>query len=392
MPVNTSASKILSSFLFVIIMTISIVFFTGNYTYTTSVTGFVVDPSITKIISNINGQVVSLNNSSIINKNEAIATIVNDNSEVAERLYLSNNDTLFEVSKLIDLTNKQIDTERENYSQTIKHIERNIKIIEKDILINQKNLEALNKIKHITEGLSNSTDTLYEKGHASYNDKTKIDIELNKIDTDINKIKSAIENLKFKKNEIEEISRKTKSEKLAIESQLLDRILQYKRNLKDLSERYSKTITSPIRLENTKILAKIGERISVGDIIAAGEMQTNERKYIQYKASQQTIGFARVGHNLVIRVDAYPYDKFGVIEGKIIRISEFSNLDRNQRMADNSDNFYYMDVEINPSDKIPLSYLKDGMKTDATIRLQQMNLIEWLFLPITNSLIRNPEF
>ncbi len=31
-------------------------------------------------------------------------------------------------------------------------------------------------------------------------------------------------------------------------------------------------------------------------------------------------------------------------------------------MADNSDNFYYMDVEINPSDKIPLSYLKDGMK------------------------------
>ncbi|WP_305812819.1 hypothetical protein [Photobacterium leiognathi] len=121
-------------------------------------------------------------------------------------------------------------------------------------------------------------------------------------------------------------------------------------------------------------------------------MQTNERKYIQYKASQQTIGFARVGHNLVIRVDAYPYDKFGVIEGKIIRISEFSNLDRNQRMADNSDNFYYMDVEINPSDKIPLSYLKDGMKTDATIRLQQMNLIEWLFLPITNSLIRNPEF
>ncbi len=392
MPVNTSASKILSSFLFVIIMTISIVFFTGNYTYTTSVTGFVVDPSITKITSNINGQVVSLNNSSIINKNEAIATIVNDNSEVAERLYLSNNDTLFEVSKLIDLTNKQIDTERENYSQTIKHTERNIKIIEKDILINQKNLEALNKIKHITEGLSNSTDTLYEKGHASYNDKTKIDIELNKIDTDINKIKSAIENLKFKKNEIEEISRKTKSEKLAIESQLLDRILQYKRNLKDLSERYSKTITSPIRLENTKILAKIGERISVGDIIAAGEMQTNERKYIQYKASQQTIGFARVGHNLVIRVDAYPYDKFGVIEGKIIRISEFSNLDRNQRMADNSDNFYYMDVEINPSDKIPLSYLKDGMKTDATIRLQQMNLIEWLFLPITNSLIRNPEF
>ncbi|WP_318494314.1 hypothetical protein [Photobacterium leiognathi] len=392
MPVNTSASKILSSFLFVIIMTISIVFFTGNYTYTTSVTGFVVDPSITKITSNINGQVVSLNNSSIINKNEAIATIVNDNSEVAERLYLSNNDTLFEVSKLIELTNKQIDTERENYSQTIKHIERNIKIIEKDILINQKNLEALNKIKHITEGLSNSTDTLYEKGHASYNDKTKIDIELNKIDTDINKIKSAIENLKFKKNEIEEISRKTKSEKLAIESQLLDRILQYKRNLKDLSERYSKTITSPIRLENTKILAKIGERISVGDIIAAGEMQTNERKYIQYKASQQTIGFARVGHNLVIRVDAYPYDKFGVIEGKIIRISEFSNLDRNQRMADNSDNFYYMDVEINPSDKIPLSYLKDGMKTDATIRLQQMNLIEWLFLPITNSLIRNPEF
>ncbi|WP_305418705.1 hypothetical protein [Photobacterium leiognathi] len=392
MPVNTSASKILSSFLFVIIMTISIVFFTGNYTYTTSVTGFVVDPSITKITSNINGQVVSLNNSSIINKNEAIATIVNDNSEVAERLYLSNNDTLFEVSKLIDLTNKQIDTERENYSQTIKHIERNIKIIEKDILINKKNLEALNKIKHITEGLSNSTDTLYEKGHASYNDKTKIDIELNKIDTDINKIKSAIENLKFKKNEIEEISRKTKSEKLAIESQLLDRILQYKRNLKDLSERYSKTITSPIRLENTKILAKIGERISVGDIIAAGEMQTNERKYIQYKASQQTIGFARVGHNLVIRVDAYPYDKFGVIEGKIIRISEFSNLDRNQRMADNSDNFYYMDVEINPSDKIPLSYLKDGMKTDATIRLQQMNLIEWLFLPITNSLIRNPEF
>ncbi|WP_305840331.1 hypothetical protein [Photobacterium leiognathi] len=373
-------------------MTISIVFFTGNYTYTTSVTGFVVDPSITKITSNINGQVVSLNNSSIINKNEAIATIVNDNSEVAERLYLSNNDTLFEVSKLIDLTNKQIDTERENYSQTIKHTERNIKIIEKDILINQKNLEALNKIKHITEGLSNSTDTLYEKGHASYNDKTKIDIELNKIDTDINKIKSAIENLKFKKNEIEEISRKTKSEKLAIESQLLDRILQYKRNLKDLSERYSKTITSPIRLENTKILAKIGERISVGDIIAAGEMQTNERKYIQYKASQQTIGFARVGHNLVIRVDAYPYDKFGVIEGKIIRISEFSNLDRNQRMADNSDNFYYMDVEINPSDKIPLSYLKDGMKTDATIRLQQMNLIEWLFLPITNSLIRNPEF
>ncbi|WP_305812946.1 hypothetical protein [Photobacterium leiognathi] len=77
-------------------------------------------------------------------------------------------------------------------------------------------------------------------------------------------------------------------------------------------------------------------------------MQTNERKNIQYKASQQTIGFARVSHNLVIRVDAYPYDKFGVIEGKIIRISEFSNLDRNQRMADNSDNFYYMDVEINP--------------------------------------------
>jgi membrane fusion protein len=49
-------------------------------------------------------------------------------------------------------------------------------------------------------------------------------------------------------------------------------------------------------------------------------------------------------------------------------------------------------LQFDRSDKIAPQWLKDGMTVQASIQLQQLSLLEWLFLPLHKAIQRNPDF
>ncbi|KXF82574.1 putative HlyD family type I secretion protein [Enterovibrio coralii] len=391
-PVSYSPVKTVTFSLFIFVSIFVLVFSTGNYTYTTTVTGSVVDPSITKITATTTGQVFSITNSSSANKGEPIATIVSDNTESADASLLSNNATYTEIQQLINDTQKRMNHEKETREKTKLFLHQAIDSVNSEIKINLSSQKTLLDTRKKINALVKSTQELFKKGHISHNDLTKKELELNNIDTDINTLRGTLSSLEVKKLDYYNQLENSTNTSLSTESQLTDQLFQYRRLLKEFSERYYRSITSPIDLITLKPLVDIGEQIVPGDVLLVGKRITDKKMYFQFKVSQDSVGFINDGDKIIIRVIAFPYEKFGVLTSKVTSISEFSSLDRNQRLNNSEDGFYYMNAEVYPSQRIPLTALKDGMKVEAVIQLQKTNLIKWLFLPISKSLIRNPDF
>lgn len=110
------------------------------------------------------------------------------------------------------------------------------------------------------------------------------------------------------------------------------------------------------------------------------------------------IGFAEPGTDVVLRLDAFPYERYGVIQGRIISStsSTFLSAPVGKRQTDRDNGPTYL-VEVTPAfehpkTKIQPDWLKDGMTVSAALHLENLSLIEWLFLPVIKGVQRNPDY
>lgn len=170
----------------------------------------------------------------------------------------------------------------------------------------------------------------------------------------------------------------------ASQSQLDNQIAELRNQLTRLQHEQSTLITAPVAGTVTGILIKPGQHLAAGSValsILPDDTQLEAVVYVPTRA----IAFIESGQHARIRFHAFPYERFGVHEGKVLEIS------RTVIMPDEVPGLILEEpayrVRIGLQQQFIYAYnrelsLRAGMALDADIVTEQRSLIRWLFDPI----------
>lgn len=135
------------------------------------------------------------------------------------------------------------------------------------------------------------------------------------------------------------------------------------------------------------VLLKSGQAVSAGQTVLS-ILPRGEELEAQLLLPSRAAGFVETGHRVVLRYQAYPYQKFGQQYGRVVEISrnaltpaEVSALTGQQTQEP----LYRLLVRLERQDIHAYGRfepLRAGMALDADILMDRRRLIEWLFEPL----------
>jgi membrane fusion protein len=106
-------------------------------------------------------------------------------------------------------------------------------------------------------------------------------------------------------------------------------------------------------------------------------------------APSRSVGFVQEGMEVLLRYDAYPYQKFGQFRGKVREISlntiPMSDMQRNGSAMQSVDPVYRIRVALDAQDVIAAGRthaLRPGMQLSASLVLERRTLAEWVVAPL----------
>lgn len=109
-------------------------------------------------------------------------------------------------------------------------------------------------------------------------------------------------------------------------------------------------------------------------------------------AASRDLGFIQIGQRVQIKLDAFPYQKFGLVEGRVIAIAdspinilEASSIDRLATSRDATEPLYIVRVALKKQYMDAYGKkmkLRPGMQLSAQIELDTRFLYEWLIEPL----------
>ncbi|KLD79223.1 HlyD family efflux transporter periplasmic adaptor subunit [Xanthomonas hyacinthi] len=135
-------------------------------------------------------------------------------------------------------------------------------------------------------------------------------------------------------------------------------------------------------------MAKLGQAIQAGQPLLT-LLPDGGKLEAELLVPSRGIGFIKPGDRVALRYQAYPYQKFGHQDGKVVRISRspvsLSELDSIIDKAEQSKPFYRVNVAL--ARQTITAYgasetLKPGMLLDAGIEGEERYLIEWVLEPV----------
>lgn len=104
----------------------------------------------------------------------------------------------------------------------------------------------------------------------------------------------------------------------------------------------------------------------------------------------RAIGFVRPGQRVRLMVDAFPYQQFGIVEGRVAIVAESALAQQElEAVEGNGDDPVYLVTATIPADSVRAygrrQDLRAGMTLTADIVLEERSLLEWLFSPLLAS-------
>jgi membrane fusion protein len=103
------------------------------------------------------------------------------------------------------------------------------------------------------------------------------------------------------------------------------------------------------------------------------------------------IGFVREGQEVRLRIDAFPYQRFGTTPARIVRVAQAPTIQNTSPARDGNPNVREPDVFYLVTAALERSALQafgrtfafqPGMTLRATIITERRSLFEWLFEPV----------
>lgn len=153
----------------------------------------------------------------------------------------------------------------------------------------------------------------------------------------------------------------------------------------ELAARGELLITAPISGRVTNLVAEVGNNVQMG-LPLLTLMPDNAQLQAVLLVPTRAYGFVVPGQRTRLRFDAFPYQRFGLYEGEVIKTAQAIVLPNEVAMPVAVQEPVYR-VEVALAQQHIRAYgntvpLQSGMLLSADIVLEQRSLLAWLFEPI----------
>ncbi|HCF8464453.1 HlyD family secretion protein [Klebsiella pneumoniae] len=235
-----------------------------------------------------------------------------DNSEkiysqlLKERIKSATNENKNE----IDTYKKQsllIDKEIKNEESSIERAQKDIITIDNSISVN--NLAY----KKLIDAYNNKVITIIDKNNAESQLLEKL-LQRSSVEREIDEKRKRMRDLKI---QLDDIQSKLSSAENNYKENKIDDLIQYYNN----AEKYDYIQKSPLQGVISSVTKKNGAQIQNGEYIMSIIPENSRYQAVMF-ISPEIIGRLKLNSDITLHIDSYPYQRFGVVYGKIKSISD----------------------------------------------------------------------
>jgi HlyD family secretion protein len=296
----------------------------------------------------------------------------------------------------IDQAKQNIQSSQTNYRLAISRLRRDISELKRYRLLLKEGIIAQTKIVELEKIAEESQRSQEEAKFNLQTAKLRLKEEVSRYQSLMNQVSSDIEQAKLRLQE-EESSYKSSlqgGELVLLKSQeqfkdmqnqiisLQSEMMQTKGQITALNlQLKQRTIRSPIDGIIFELpIKKSGSVVQVGQMIAQIAPE-NAPLILKARMPSQNSGFVKAGMPVKIKFDAYPFQEYGIVSGRISWISP------NSRVQENSSNrieTYELDIALeNPyiqvgNKRIPIT---PGQTASAEVIIRQRHVIDFILDP-----------
>ena len=166
-------------------------------------------------------------------------------------------------------------------------------------------------------------------------------------------------------------------------SQLKGQILALENQLLEAQSATEQTVIAEQDGTIGSVLHKVNQYVYQGNKVLT-VLPKNAQLQARLLVPGESAGFLQAKQNVRLRMSAFPYQKYGVVTGTLIRISQ-DTIEPAAVAAPIKpvEAVYRVDVELNTSTHTQLTErLKPGMKLEADVLLDTRTLFQWITAPL----------
>lgn len=263
--------------------------------------------------------------------------------------------------------------QREQFSAQISSFETQISKLEEQISLQQNligSIEAdVERIRIlVSKGVTAERDLLLRED--SLNDRRQ---QMSVIESALAERRSDLSNAQ---RMLEQVTARANEKTAALEAQRED----INRGIATNEQSRAYIIRAAVPGTISGLTAKIGEAVNPQQALMS-IVPEEAALHAQLDVPNAAIGFVEVGQNVRLAIDAFPYQSFGTVGGRVSSLSKSPV----SRGTDRSNLNYLVRIELDRQDI--LAYGKQqalfpGMTLSARIATARQSLLEWLFEPL----------
>lgn len=163
------------------------------------------------------------------------------------------------------------------------------------------------------------------------------------------------------------------------------RLTQIDGQLKRTEATSAHVVHAPISGRLTALQARMGEQAQPNiplSVILPQDTELIAEAFLPSRA----IGFVEAGQEVKLQYDAFPYQKFGVAYGKVLKVADTAQLPQEIGVpSQTGEPLYRIEIALNQQTIEAFSKdmpLQPGMELSADIVLENRRLVEWLLEPL----------
>ncbi|MGY4106326.1 HlyD family efflux transporter periplasmic adaptor subunit [Aeromonas encheleia] len=360
--------------------------FTASYTQRYHAIGAIVpEKGIIKITPNVNGVIENI----YIKEGEEV--------KAGQPLYLIKSDLSFtdnhtNMEGVINEISNQIKIikEKKHYDNVLfearkSDMEKQRKMISKSLDINKEIMFfTLKRQKMINDGYVRF-EQLNKKGFLSEIDLIQKKQERFSFEIMTLNNREKINELERELSSFEQKLASLDEENILLQLQSNERIASLERDKKIYELKYKRLITSPRSGLAGYVKMEVGDIVNDNSVLMQ-VIPDIDNKVVKIFIPSRVMGIINDNQSVSIKVNSFPYEKYGVLSGIITNISKAAVEDYDS-MSDlaflsRKDSYYRLyakiDEDANPN---LVKKIKSGMRVSADIAVEEKKIYEWLFSP-----------
>lgn len=139
-------------------------------------------------------------------------------------------------------------------------------------------------------------------------------------------------------------------------------------------------------------IAMTKNQTAYSGLLLATILPSDSSLYAQLYAPSRSLGFIKVGQKVAMKLDAFPYQKFGVLQGTVAAIADSPSapselFSGNRLQASNLTGEALYIIRVTPDQNFMNAYgsqhkLRAGMQFSARVELDSRTIFEWMLEPL----------